>query len=161
MDRQTQGLGRDSFSAWNILCRQTAGVAEIHSHVKGKMNGCRQPPLTCLALSAIMQIWRASRFSPFTPFITLLFYTVFWTLHIIWRRTSDDGIILRMNRSIQVEGAFGVLKEDYAFRRFLTGGKHKTQTQFLLLSFAFNIQKLCNRLNSGRFHMPLFEKMIA
>ena len=53
---------------------------------------------------------------------------------------SDDGIILRMNRSIQVEGAFGVLKEDYAFRRFLTRGKHKTQTQFLLLSFAFNIQ---------------------
>ena len=75
--------------------------------------------------------------------------------------TSDDGIILRMNRSIQVEGAFGVLKEDYAFRRFLTIGKHKTQTQFLLLSFAFNIQKLCNRLNSGCFHMPLFEKMIA
>ena len=68
---------------------------------------------------------------------------------------------MRMNRSIQVEGAFGVLKEDYAFRRFLTGGKHKTQTQFLLLSFAFNIQKLCNRLNFGRFHMPLFEKMIA
>ena len=68
---------------------------------------------------------------------------------------------MRMNRSIHVEGAFGVLKEDYAFRRFLTGGKHKTQTQFLLLSFAFNIQKLCNRLNFGRFHMPLFEKMIA
>ena len=38
---------------------------------------------TCLALSAIMQICRASRFSPFTPFITLLFYTVLWTLHII------------------------------------------------------------------------------
>ena len=75
--------------------------------------------------------------------------------------TSDHGIILRMNRSIQVEGAFGVLKEDYAFRRFLTRGKSKTETQFLLLSFAFNIQKLCNRLNSGRFHMPLFEKMIA
>ena len=37
----------------------------------------------CPALSAIMQIWRASRFPPFTPFITLLFYTVFWTLHII------------------------------------------------------------------------------
>ncbi len=75
--------------------------------------------------------------------------------------TSDHGIILRMNRSIQVEGAFGVLKEEYAFRRFLTRGKSKTETQFLLLSFAFNIQKLCNRLNSGRFHMPLFEKMIA
>ena len=60
-----------------------------------------------------------------------------------------------MNRSVQVEGAFGLLKEDYAFRRFLTGGKHKTQTQFLLLSFEFKIQKLCNRMNSGRFYMSL------
>ena len=66
-----------------------------------------------------------------------------------------------MNRSIQVEGAFGVLKEDYAFRSFLTGGKSKTETQLLLFSFAFNVQKLCNRINSGSFHMPLFEEMIA
>ena len=34
--------------------------------------------------------------------------------------TSEKGIILRRNRSIQVEGAFGVIKEDYGFRRFLT-----------------------------------------
>ena len=27
--------------------------------------------------------------------------------------TSDVGTLLRMNRSIQVEGVFGVLKEDY------------------------------------------------
>ena len=38
---------------------------------------------------------------------------------------------MRMNRSIQVEGAFGVLKEDYAFRRFLTGGKHNTNAVFI------------------------------
>lgn len=31
---------------------------------------------TCLALSAVMQIWHASRFLPFAQFITLLFYTV-------------------------------------------------------------------------------------
>ena len=66
-----------------------------------------------------------------------------------------------MNRSIQVEGAFGALKEDYAFRKFLTRGKNKTETQFLLLSFAFNIQKLYNRLNSGRFNKPLFEKILS
>ena len=51
-----------------------------------------------------------------------------------------------MNRSIQVEGAFGVLKEDYGFRKFLMRGKEKTETQFFLLSFAFNIQKYHNRL---------------
>ena len=77
------------------------------------------------------------------------------------RITTDEGIILRMNRSIQVEGAFGVLKEDYAFRRFLTRGKQKNETQFFLLCFAFNIRKLWNRSKSGRFHKSLFEKIIT
>lgn len=36
---------------------------------------------------------------------------------------SQVGIFLRINRSIQVEGTFRVLKEDYGFRRFLTRGK--------------------------------------
>ena len=77
------------------------------------------------------------------------------------RITSDDGILLRMNRSIQVEGAFGVIKQDFRFKRFLTRGKPKTETQFFLISFAYNVEKLCNRLNSNRFGRSLFEKMIA
>ena len=36
---------------------------------------------------------------------------------------SEKGILYRMNRSIQVEGAFGVLKNDYEFQRFLLRGK--------------------------------------
>lgn len=77
------------------------------------------------------------------------------------RITTNEGIILRMNRTIQVEGAFGVIKQDFAFRRFLTREKAKTETQFFLLAFAFNIQKLWNRTNSDRFHKPLFEKKLA
>ena len=77
------------------------------------------------------------------------------------RITQKEGILLRMNRSIQVEGAFGVIKQDYGFRRFLTRGKHKTETQFFLLAMAFNIQKLWNRTNSERFNSPLFEKLIV
>lgn len=73
------------------------------------------------------------------------------------RITTDYGIKLRMNRSIQVEGAFGVLKQDYGFRRFLMRGKRKTETQFFVLAMAYNIQKLCNRLESGRFNRFLFE----
>ena len=75
--------------------------------------------------------------------------------------TSEQGILLRMNRSIQVEGAFGVIKQDFRFKRFLTRGKPKTETQFFLISFAYNVEKLCNRINSNRFGHPLFEKMIA
>jgi transposase len=74
------------------------------------------------------------------------------------RITTDEGNLLRMNRTIQVEGAFGVLKQDYAFRRFLMRGKHKAETQFILLAMAFNVQKLCNRIKFGRFNKSLFEK---
>lgn len=75
--------------------------------------------------------------------------------------TSQQGILLRMNRSIQVEGAFGVIKQDYGFRRFLTRGKEKTETQFFLLAFAYNIEKLCNRTKSNRLGKSLFEKQTA
>ena len=56
--------------------------------------------------------------------------------------TTKQGILLRMNRSIQVEGAFGVIKQDFRFKRFLTRGKPKTETQFFLISFAYNVEKL-------------------
>ncbi|CAG9711101.1 MULTISPECIES: transposase [Clostridium] len=38
-----------------------------------------------------------------------------------------------MNRFIQVEGGFGVLKSDYEFNRFLTRGKNSVKTEFILL----------------------------
>ena len=69
---------------------------------------------------------------------------------------SDEGILLRMNRSIQVEGVFGILKQDYGFRRFLTRGKKQIETQFFLLAFAFNVEKWKNRQNNGRFGQSLF-----
>ena len=70
--------------------------------------------------------------------------------------TSEKGVLLRKNRSIQVEGVFGVLKEDFGFRRFLTKGKRNIETQFFLLAFAFNIKKLCNRIEKGRIGLDLF-----
>ena len=70
--------------------------------------------------------------------------------------TSEEGALLRMNRSIQVEGVFGVLKEDYGFRRFSTRGKKNVETQFFLLAFALNIEKLCNRIKNKRIGLDLF-----
>ena len=71
--------------------------------------------------------------------------------------TTEKGILLRVNRSIQVEGAFGVIKEDYGFRRFLTRGKPKTETQFFLISFAHNVKKYFNKKNDGRLKTELFD----
>ena len=74
------------------------------------------------------------------------------------RIQNEEGILLRMNRSIQVEGAFGVLKEDMGFRRFLMRGQVKVHTEFLLLCMAYNLKKLHNKIQNGRcgsyLHIP-------
>lgn len=77
------------------------------------------------------------------------------------RITTEEGIILRQNRSIQVEGAFGVIKQDREFRRFFTRGKVKNETQLFLLAFAFNINKLHNRMIDKRLGVDLFKQKAA
>lgn len=68
---------------------------------------------------------------------------------------SERGQILRLNRSIQVEGAFGVLKQDYSFRRFLTRGKKNISTEFNLLCIAYNLKKLHNNIIFDRMGSKL------
>ena len=74
------------------------------------------------------------------------------------RITSERGIILRLNRSIQAEGVFGVLKEDYGFRRFARRGAINVFTETLLYAFAFNINKFHNKkkrkLKGVILHIP-------
>lgn len=53
-----------------------------------------------------------------------------------------------MNRSIQVEGPFGVLKNNYEFQRFLLRGKTKVKQEFLLLSLGYSINKLHSKIQN-------------
>jgi transposase len=64
--------------------------------------------------------------------------------------TSEEGIVLRVNRSIQVEGAFGVTKEDSRFRRFMTRGKAGVSGELFLLCFGYNVNKLHHKIQQGR-----------
>jgi transposase len=66
------------------------------------------------------------------------------------RITSPEGKMLRRNRSIQSEGAFGVLKQDYGFRRFLRRGEQNVFTETLLYAMAYNIDKLKNKLKANK-----------
>ena len=74
---------------------------------------------------------------------------------------SEEGILLRKNRSIQVEGAFGVLKQDYGFRKFLTRGKIQVTVELLLLCFGYNVQKLHNKIQSHRCGQQLHPGKVA
>jgi hypothetical protein len=77
------------------------------------------------------------------------------------RITSETGVLLRINRSIQVEGAFGVIKQDYGFRQFLLRGKRKVETEVLLVAMAYNVNKLHNKIQANRTGRQLFEKLSA
>lgn len=55
---------------------------------------------------------------------------------------SIKGIEMRFNRSSQVEGAFGVIKQDIQFERFRRISIDKVETEFMLVALGYNIRKL-------------------
>ena len=72
------------------------------------------------------------------------------------RITSKEGCQLRMNRSIQAEGSFAQLKHDMGFRRFLCRGQVNVLAESILLAVAQNINKLHNKIQSGKTGTYLF-----
>lgn len=66
------------------------------------------------------------------------------------RITTEYGTQLRMNRSIQAEGSFAVIKEDMNFRRYLYRGRENVLAQSVLLAIAYNINKLHFKIQGGR-----------
>ena len=65
------------------------------------------------------------------------------------RILSDEGILLRINRSIQAEGSFGELKQDMQFRRYLSRGTAN-------VAMAKNVNKLHNKIQKGKTGRHLF-----
>lgn len=62
---------------------------------------------------------------------------------------SPKGIELRVNRSIQVEGVFGIVKQDYGYTRFRRRGLIKVSTESMLNYLGFNIAKLFRYYETG------------
>ena len=74
---------------------------------------------------------------------------------------TERGIQLRLCRSIQVEGTFGLLKNDFGFRRFLTWGKANIRTELFLLALAFDLKKLWMKREQGRLQTRVSMKMTS
>ncbi len=72
------------------------------------------------------------------------------------RIQSDEGILLRVNRSIQAEGSFGELKQDMQFRRYLSRGTSNVFAESVLLAMAKNVNKLHNKIQKGKTGTHLF-----
>lgn len=55
---------------------------------------------------------------------------------------SPKGIEIRVNRSIQVEGSFGIAKQDYGYTRTRRRGIENVSTEIMLNALGMNIAKL-------------------
>lgn len=73
------------------------------------------------------------------------------------RITTDEGKLLRVNRSIQAEGAFGQLKHNRGFMRFLTGGNLKVSSEMFFLALSQNILKYISKCNTQKLDLHLLK----
>ena len=60
------------------------------------------------------------------------------------------GALLRMNRSIQAEGTFGIIKYDRWYKRIVRRGLESVRLELLLVSIGHNLYKFNNKLNKLR-----------
>lgn len=58
---------------------------------------------------------------------------------------SIHGALLRMNRSIQAEGTFGVMKYDRWYKRLVRRSQVKVELEIYLVSIGFNLHKFYNK----------------
>lgn len=77
------------------------------------------------------------------------------------RITSENGCMLRVNRSIQAEGIFAVLKEDMGFRRFLCRGQENVYAEAVLLALAHNVGQLHRKIQHGALGTHLHPLKVA
>lgn len=68
--------------------------------------------------------------------------------------TNGKGVELRVNRSIQAEGSFSLIKDGLGIRRFLHKGLLNVETEWILLCMATNTLKLQNKINAGTVGIP-------
>ena len=58
---------------------------------------------------------------------------------------SIQGALLRMNRSIQAEGTFGIMKNDRWYKRIVRRGIDSVRLEVFLVSIGQNLYKYHNK----------------
>ena len=63
---------------------------------------------------------------------------------------SIHGALLRMNRSIQAEGTFGIIKYDRWYKRIVRRGLESVRLELFLVSIGHNLYKFHNKQKRQR-----------
>ena len=70
---------------------------------------------------------------------------------------SPKGIELRINRSIQVEGTFGQIKNNMNYVRIRRRGLEKVSAEIMLMCLGVNIRRYFSSLNENKFQKSCWE----
>jgi hypothetical protein len=103
---------------------------ETTSHIYRCKRGCRSCPTRSACMKRSKALYKLVEFRH-------------QALNLI---TSHEGTEIRVNRSIQAEGAFAQIKANWSFRRFLHSGTEGVHTEWLLMCLAMNAVHLGSRL---------------
>ena len=77
------------------------------------------------------------------------------------RISTEEGTLLCVNRSVQSEDVFAMIKENMYFRRFLTRGNANVTVEWYLVSMAYNLLKLHHNAQTGRLGRHLVVPTVA
>ena len=64
---------------------------------------------------------------------------------------SPKGIEIRVNRSIQVEGTFGQIKNNMSYERIRRRGLKKVSCEIMLMCLGVNLRRLLSSVNNNKF----------
>lgn len=74
---------------------------------------------------------------------------------------SPKGIEIRINRSIQVEGTFGQIKQNMNYNRFRRRGFQEVSCEFMLECLGANIRRLLYSFNENKFKKSYWKKPLT
>lgn len=141
----------DNFSrdeSGNLICPNGKKfIFKYNSHVKGNKYGRTEEIYECEDCSGCpykdecCKRTNGNRTAKLNRELTAIHHEVIDNLE------SIHGALLRMNRSIQAEGTFGVIKWDRTYKRLFRRGEKAVLLEFMLISCGFNLYKYHNKIN--------------
>lgn len=130
----------------NLICpNDKKFIFKYHAHVKGNKYGRTEEVYECENCegcpyrSECTKKQEGNRTARFNRELTSFHHEVITNLE------SIHGALLCMNRSIQSEGTFGIIKWDRAYKRLFRRGEKSVILEFTLISCGFNLYKYHNK----------------
>jgi len=123
-----------------------AFILQYRQHVKGNAYGRQEEVYRCEDCSGCPYVEKCKKTEGNR---TVRINRELTAMHreVIQNLESIHGALLRMNRSIQAEGTFGIIKHDRWYKRIVRKGIDSVRLEVLLVSIGHNLYKYHNKKN--------------